>query len=106
MDDIALTALKESIAHWEENLADPENAHAGYSSCALCSEYDVGGGGDCKGCPVAEQHADLRNRSCRGTPWLIAYNAIHVNKRTSAYRNLAIGAELDHLKKLLPAGEA
>ncbi len=74
----ARRALEESIAHWEEVVADPVTERIGPSQCALCHKYrrveplkifslrtptfkPV-----CDGCPVKERTGQ---DACQGTPY-------------------------------------
>lgn len=106
-------ALKESIKHWEENLAFARNGEYGKIEtssefCALCQEYP---GMDCVGCPV-EENTGLS--LCEGTPWRFAdtlttkikdlldeYPIGHMFTDEKEDLIQAIEVELQYLKNLL-----
>jgi hypothetical protein len=90
MDEKTLTALKESIAKWEERAAGDHHGKLGLSNCPLCELFHP----NCKsGCPVAQKTGDYY---CIGSPYH-TYNC----DRT----DLNARAELDFLKSLLPVEE-
>lgn len=69
IDHADWVALEKSIAHWEENAADPANKDMNPSSCALCLHYsggDLSGGIKCDDCIIL-RYTDLP--LCRGTPY-------------------------------------
>lgn len=99
MNKKTLTALRKSIAHWEENLAanDPFDVYTTSDYCALCDAFH-----GCIGCPVAERAGDTE---CDNTPWVNAHDAKHAWKygygTKRQFRN-ACRAEIKFLKSLLP----
>ena len=105
-----LTALKESIKHWERNAFGPIGEASVYSDdCSLCIRFDNDDEFSCtlngERCPVYERTDET---VCRGTPYegiseLLYY--ARVKGGETAYRNAA-KAELEFLKSLLPEGEA
>lgn len=105
----ALTALKDSIAHWERKVADPENEPIGRKSCALCIQFIEDG---CVGCPVKSRTG---RKNCEGTPYIDVSNAQwefehgYVPLEAYIYINIfraKCQLELDFLKSLLPKEEA
>lgn len=99
----ALKALKESIKHWEENVAaeKPNDASIRWLDCALCRNFFVNG--DCFGCPIN----DITGRSCGGTPYFDAEAALFLWRKGDgdvALWRTAAQAELDFLKSLRPIG--
>lgn len=106
-----LAALKESIRHWEENLAETDVSAiaTGDADCALCQLFLEN---DCRGCPV--KMAGFRN--CRSSTetlstWSAARNAygkLQFNQSPNAWAawQSACAAELAFLRSLLPEGEA
>ena len=102
-----LTALKESIKHWERNAFGPiGKASDAMRDCALCGIYF---NSNCEECPVRE---NTGRRSCHGTPYSKASRALDrwqssdgVKAEEDAFREAA-KAELEFLKSLLPEGEA
>lgn len=109
MDDKTLTALRASIAHWEENVAAKSVAHAAVYSeaCPLCTIYWPEGGEQiCADCPVGSE-ADAAG--CMGTPWEKAERAYELWRNVPTEENIlawriTAQAELDFLKSLLPEG--
>ena len=106
MDAIALKALRESIAHWERNVAaeTPEEAAIGPDDCACCNQFRSIHGGNCAGCPISEATGD---GWCIGTPYDAAALALEQwdRLRTDATRDawrVAAQAMLDFLRSLLP----
>lgn len=113
MNNETLTALKQSIKHWEENRDEPIDADASGCACALC-ELFTRKSGSCDGCPVSEK-TDLD--SCMGSPWMRANNAhmdylkvtldnytgipSDIDKAKAAFKEAAQN-EIDFLKSLLP----
>src|SRR5690242_9276755 len=103
MDEKTLTALKESIAHWERNVAAETPAEASTLSddCALCDLF-CPFGLRCNGCPVREKTG---MNQCRDTPFYDAHEA-HLSWQhadgTRENWQLAAQRELDFLKSLLP----
>jgi hypothetical protein len=113
MDTATLKALQESIAAWKKKYelvkrAEPEEVVLGVKGCPLCAVFNrlVA---SCIGCPVALK---CKARSCIGTPYLLARNAISTysyavryNEPKQAARNAALKAtkaEIEFLKSLLP----
>ena len=105
MDKETEAALRESIKHWEENVAaqDPKEVGVLASDCALCIKFfDFGA---CNGCPVAKRTGLAR---CNGTPFEEAFDAEAYwwknpsSAEAKATFKSAAQAELDFLKSLLP----
>lgn len=102
-----LTALKESIAHWERNVAAErsEDASAGVDDCALCGLFFLR---RCAGCPIAE---NTGSTFCNGTPYQEAEKAFErwyaspTSPEAKAEFVRAATAMLDFLKSLLPEDE-
>lgn len=95
-------ALKQSIAHWERNVAAQtiDDIKMGMDYCALCELYYRH---DCKGCPV---RAATGRPYCVGSPYESVYEAAWAledkdptEQRWATYR-AAAQAELDFLKSL------
>ena len=105
MNDIALAALKESIAHWEDNFADPSKANIAGSACALCALYFKAktGGNACDGCPIKEFTGQ---QYCIGTPYTSCSDCEpserYVSDEELETFQEAIKAELEFLRSLLP----
>ena len=106
MDAIALKALRESIAHWERNVAaeTPEDVRLGAENCACCAAFYDNIESDCIGCPVNEATGE---EWCIGTPYDAAALALKQwdRLRTDATRDawrVAAQAMLDFLRSLLP----
>ena len=110
MDDRTLTALKESIAHWERNVAADtlEDVRLGPGYCSLCGIFKRSF--FCLGCPVSNE-THLHN--CLGTPYasvadayILWRDAINCGDECgNSYRDawrLAAQRELDFLRSLLP----
>lgn len=96
MDEVTLTALKESIEKWEKRAAGEHSERANILSCPLCVLYHEDcrdDGKPCEGCPVL---AKTGRDCCHGTPY---YDYWHNNTIENAQR------ELDFLKSLLPPAE-
>ena len=93
MNPTTLKALRKSISHWEQVVADI-NTPTGVKHCALCREfYSI----NCDGCPVL---AATLKRHCEGSPydeWVAA--------ETKEERVDAATAELTFLRSLLPDKE-
>lgn len=106
MDERTLTALKESIAHWEANVAAETlgDVRLGCAHCALCQEFP---GLDCAGCPVAAATGDC---DCEGSPYDQAVRAYRRWRSLGGEHRTewraAAQAEVDFLRSLLPADEA
>lgn len=94
MDERTLEALKGSIAHWEQVVANPGTTPIGPYECPLCHLFNSGASDGCSGCPVAQFTG---KPGCHGTP----YNAFRFNRTAETAQ-----AELDFLKSLLPEGES
>ena len=90
MNKDELTALKESIEHWER-LKTGEDTNVGSDSCALCN-YTRGDGltVNCDKCPIMRKTG---HDSCDGTP----YNDYYFNRTTENAQRM-----IDFLKSLLP----
>lgn len=121
MEPKTLEALRESIAHHQNNKAVPHQRTMGASSCALCGLFRYQGpivegqiyrrnsNADCGGCPVREKTGE---QYCIGTPWgEVEYTESKMAEEGNDYdedcpfRNdfqLAEGAEIAFLKSLLP----
>ena len=99
------TALVASIIHWENNLANPENAKIFGESCPLCALHL-----NCYGCVIAK---DTGSDECSGTPWKHVRNTKVVYDRalqteidsgittTKEKFKTAMHAELNYLRSLL-----
>ena len=110
MDDRTLTALKESIAHWERNVAAEtiSEASIGPDECALCHLFnntDIPVDKDCIGCPVRDK---TKRRYCERSPYLRANDSFRAWERSpdcpraQATWHQAAQRELDFLIGLLP----
>ena len=115
----ALTALKESIAHWERVASGTmfNTESVGANNCALCREFnwfDLPAGKSyddrCVGCPVCDKTG---KRFCKGTPYdvfqtkqetLVLSSSFKSWLATPEARDLA-AKELAFLKSLLPEYE-
>jgi hypothetical protein len=109
-----LKALKQSIAHWQRMIDDPDGEdQPNGSQCALCriflpqTERWDEDPNNCVGCPVM---ARTRLSLCRGTPYGAARKAYlsHNYVRDEKSRNYFISRarkELTFLKSLLPPTE-
>ena len=105
MDKETEAALRESIKHWEENVAAKkvEDTGVAASDCALCIKFFDDG--LCNGCPVKQHTSRVR---CKETPFYrawIAENNWFVNpgsEKAAAAFKAAAQEELDFLKSLLP----
>jgi hypothetical protein len=101
MKDETLTALKASIAHWQNNVDDPENSSINAKDCALCMRFIDGctkkSSTGIEQCPVAIKS---RCNGCCNTP----YEYIERNKSDLSTEDFVTEAqkELDFLKSLLP----
>jgi hypothetical protein len=69
-----LTALDESIAHWQRLASGKREPHESIGSwqCALCQLVDMLNNG-CEGCPIVM--INPQNNRCRATPYAAAYDA-------------------------------
>ena len=107
MQPETLTALKESIAHWERmesgtssDLEAPNGDH-----CALCHKfcalYEEGDDEreDCVGCPIKEH---TNESGCNGTPFYDARDAWHAYGESSPEFKAAARIQIAFLKSLLP----
>lgn len=103
MDQRTLTALNESISHWEQNLAaeTPYQASTSVEACSLCRLfYKLG----CVGCPVSDKTG---MSLCCNSPYQAAFSARYrwESYGSAVYRDAfreAAKAELAFLKSLLP----
>jgi hypothetical protein len=103
----ALTALRASIKHWQDNVAaeTPDDASIAAGDCALCDAFHDEG--QCTGCPVFNLTGKPQ---CRKTPyanasfWFEAWEDNPSIKNITEWRKAA-QAELDFLISLLPEGE-
>ena len=98
-----LRALRTSITHWEENLTvnSPDDVDYGSDSCALCAHFIQN---NCEGCPVEEKTGQWR---CQDSPYEDVLKAIETWEENPTVENskkvkIAVQAELDFLKSLLP----
>jgi hypothetical protein len=104
MDERTLKALKDSIRHWEENVAatDMDGISTDAEDCALCREFNTGirHGKECRGCPVYKKTG---NRFCSETP----YSRVHTAKEKENFQEAhdASVNMLSFLKGLLPEDE-
>ena len=105
MDKETEAALRESIKHWEENVAGetPDDVCLGTEHCALCEKYFLRP--NCSGCPVSSRTGF---GNCDATPYEAAADAFECWESTEAKPEklkwrVAAQAELDFLKSLLPA---
>lgn len=108
MDDKTLTALKESIAHWER-MRDETNGPGesiGHKSCSLCRLYSTldsfRSGCCCDGCPV---HQSTGKTFCQDTPYSDAFLAYKELGQPSPEFKEAATEEVKFLKCLLPENE-
>src|SRR3990167_7710473 len=113
MNKATLAALRESIKHWEKNVAakTPKGANPYGASCALCAKFAISDRTPltdiCRGCPVMEKTGQT---NCFDTPWMGAVKAYDRWRSYSESENvpfkqkwvLAARAELTFLKSLLP----
>lgn len=104
MNPTTETALRASIAHWEDVVRDPVNANVGRSACALCMMFNNPHedkprtrADDCKGCPVSDMTGE---KWCDGSPYYDFENAADEDD-IIGMRSAAV-AELEFLKSLLP----
>lgn len=104
MNPTTETALRASIAHWEDVVKDPVNANVGRSTCALCMMFNSPfedryrlRGTECDGCPVSERTGE---KWCDGSPYE-AFSEADERDDEDAMRAAAV-AELEFLKSLLP----
>ena len=109
MNQQALTALRGSIAHWENNLAakSPAEVSTRWRDCPLCVSFierDEDWGSGCRSCPV---YAFTGEQYCHETPFEAAENALENWSEdmpgSEADWQAAAQAELDFLKSLLPS---
>ena len=110
MDAIALKALRESIAHWERNVAaeTPEDVRLGAENCACCVQFLFIPNVACTRCPISKKTGAS---FCWGTPNAAATRAFRQwdQHRTAATRDAwrsAAQAMLDFLRSLLPTEAA
>lgn len=101
MNPKTLEALKESIVHWEDNLAAAiarRAIHIRADSCALCKTYNRAFCDACVGCPVLESTGV---QYCNNSPW---QKVKHIKNYGGTTEDLvaAVQDELDFLKSLLP----
>ena len=102
MNRKTLTALKESIAHWERLATGKASSGEGVGvhHCALCQLFYYKG---CSGCPVKKETGDPQ---CIGSPYMKAYHASYTPAGNQSYNNkkfkAAAAKELEFLKSLLP----
>lgn len=113
MDKRTLTALKTSIAHWQEiSVATRKTMpRIGGNTCALCIEFNHRKSDeDCLGCPVREK---TNYPYCQNSPYekveelfsnFGAQTLIDDNTHISTFRRAA-KRELDFLISLLPEDE-
>lgn len=106
MDAKTLTALQESIAHWERNVAAKQVDDVSIQSddCALCAMFAKGRPRPevCGGCPVTWVNGQ---KECEGTPYYdarFAYYSWDGGASTRKAFRKAAQAEVDFLKSLLP----
>lgn len=99
MNERTLTALKESIEHWER-LASGETGFVedvGSADCALCTIFlDEH---ECAGCPV---HEKTGAEKCAFSPYVEALNSRRKYGLDSPQFKSAARKELKFLKSLLP----
>jgi hypothetical protein len=102
MDQKTLTALKGSIAKWQA-IVDGTGVDHGSSNCPLCQLFrysnDYNAGGNCEGCPVAEEVEDT---CCDSTPYQEYATADDFDDKEAMAT--AAKKELEFLKSLLPKG--
>ena len=103
MNNEALTALKESIAHWERNATGKFDG-MGPEHCNLCQLFI---GDRCEGCPVFES---TERPFCIDTPYEaldVLFDEIEfsIGSETSPDFKALAQDELAFLKSLLPEGE-
>lgn len=112
MDDIAVNALKESIAHWERMRDNPVDCgEAPYADdCPLCRVFwqvpTISA--SCCNCPVFSR---TRKSGCVGTPYTRAekvHRGIHYRLDNPEYMQVwtdSANDEINFLKSLLPQEE-
>lgn len=101
MDKRTETALRASIAHWEDVVRDPLSTEIGPKACALCAVYNDPPGSGCDGCPV---YMESGGTFCIGTPYeeyAREIDAFEDGDDEPELRRLAT-LELEFLKSLLP----
>lgn len=103
MNPETLEALKQSIAHWERKVENPDKEPIGPEHCALCQMFLLGEDiRQCRSCPVSETTG---RSSCFGTPYdsVVSAEFAFENGDISLdeYR-VTCRTELDFLKSLLP----
>jgi hypothetical protein len=99
----AITALKKSIKHWQENLVKARKHILSFndvdsSKCALCNLYVTDTSSSCQKCPV---YLCTGRENCFNTPYYKVRNNVFNNE--SAIENTK--AELKFLISLLPEKE-
>lgn len=116
MDPIALAALRASIAHWRQVVADGATP-IGIAHCALCHEFHSWASNAnyqrmeagviaprCGSCPIVQRHGPAF-AVCNNTPYT-AYSDLLTDGPDfdETARVAAAQAELDFLLALLPDG--
>jgi hypothetical protein len=111
MNHTTLTALKQSIAHWERLVSGNRlsNEYIGIYDCALCLKFFDDG---CVGCPVYEKTGEP---FCDGSSFMQAHNIIYILRLKGLFKQEALDSpefkaaaqeELDFLRSLLPTEES
>ena len=105
MEKQTAKALWQSIEHWHENWADPEEADIYGESCSLCHRFDKDYCKTYSGekCPVAIYTG---RPDCKGSPWADVRDAfadkdLGENITESELRG-AMGKEIEFLVDLVP----
>lgn len=103
MKEKAITALKQSIEHWEKIVAGDDSEQIGSFHCALCRQYHAK---ECRGCPVK---ARTGLKYCFGSPFEaiedFADRCLMPIKNSDPEFTPLAQAELDFLKSLLPKSD-
>jgi hypothetical protein len=103
----ALTALKASIKHWEENVKVAKQGgrvDISPASCECCNKFNKNSNydyeSDCSGCPIS---GFTHEQYCTNTPYEDLYDILMYNVNGDLV--CACESELAFLKSLLPKGD-
>lgn len=102
MNNTTLTALKNSITHWER-ICDPVTTmeeEIGVRSCALCQLFWRN---NCNGCPVTIASGNIL---CQDTPYYEVQKAYKESGKGSPEYLAAAKKELEFLLSLLPTDDS